>query len=154
MRCLRGGSMRSRLNLGVAALLCAAVASTAPANADTVIFSSVPDLGGYAFNNAYCSDCGPLAGDEPLAAFSLSSAASITGLNLATGPIYGSGDDHLCLSLNESATQAELYFRGSVENQQVFDSGYSAASWSVQPHRHISSGIRPTEQTSWLSSRL
>jgi hypothetical protein len=64
------------------------------------------------------------------------------------------GDDHLCLSLNESADQAALYFRGSVENQQAFDSGYSAASWSLQPHRHISSGIRPTEQTSWLSSRL
>jgi hypothetical protein len=65
-----------------------------------------------------------------------------------------SGDDHLCLSLDESAAQAALYFHGSVDNQLAFDSGYSAASWSLQPHRHISSGIRPTEETSWLSSRL
>jgi hypothetical protein len=65
-----------------------------------------------------------------------------------------SGDDRLSLSLNEYVAQARLYFRASVENQQAFDSGYSAASWSLQPHRHTSSGIRPTEQTSWLSSRL
>jgi hypothetical protein len=32
-----------------------------------------------------------------------------------------SGDDRLSLSLNESADQAALYFRESVENQQVFD---------------------------------
>src|SRR6516165_10482352 len=63
------------------------------------------------------------------------------------------GDDHLCLLLNESADQAALYFRGSVENQQAFGSDYSAASWSPQPHRHISSGIRPIEKTSSLSSR-
>jgi hypothetical protein len=80
--------MKSKLVFGVAALLCA-VLSAASANADTVIFTSVPDLGGYAFNNAYCSDCGPLAGDEPLAVFSLSSPVSITGLNSATGSIYG-----------------------------------------------------------------
>jgi hypothetical protein len=41
------------------------------------------------------------------------------------------GDGYLCLSLNETAAQSALYFRGSVENQQVFDSGYSAASWSL-----------------------
>jgi len=64
-----------------------------------------------------------------------------------------SGDERLDLSLNGSADQAASYFHGSVENQQVFDSDYSAALWSPQPHRHISLGTRPTEQTSWLSSR-
>jgi hypothetical protein len=40
----------------------------------------------------------------------------------------------------------------SVRNQEAFDSG-SESSRSLKPHRHLSSGIRPTEQTSWLSSR-
>jgi hypothetical protein len=41
-------------------------------------------------------------------------------------------------------------FCRSVGNQRVFDSG-SEASRSPRPHRRLSSGIRPTEQTSWLS---
>jgi hypothetical protein len=41
--------------------------------------------------------------------------------------------------------QAALYFRGSVQNRQVFDPDYFEASWSLQPHRHLSIGIRPTE---------
>jgi hypothetical protein len=41
-----------------------------------------------------------------------------------------SGGDRLSLSsLNEYVGQAGWYFRGSVENQQAFDSEYSAASW-------------------------
>ena len=39
----------------------------------------------------------------------------------------------------------------SVGNQRVFDSG-SEASRSPRPQRRLGSGIRSTEQTSWLSS--
>ena len=39
-----------------------------------------------------------------------------------------------------------LHFRRSVENQQIFDSS-SEASRLLQPPRHLSSGIRLTEQT-------
>jgi len=29
------------------------------ANADTAIYSSIPDLSAFSWNNAYCSDCVP-----------------------------------------------------------------------------------------------
>src|SRR5437868_8595907 len=41
---------------------------------------------------------------------------------------------------------AVSYFRRSVENQQIFESS-SEVSRSLQPPRHLSSGIRLTEQT-------
>jgi hypothetical protein len=43
-------------------------------------------------------------------------------------------------------SRATLYFRKSAENQQISDSS-PEASRPLQPPRHLSSGIRPTEQT-------
>jgi PEP-CTERM motif len=75
---------------GLFALIAAiAILDVSQASADSVIYSSVSDLSSFSWNNAYCSDCGPLAQDEPLSMFNLSSSASVTGLNLVTGPIYG-----------------------------------------------------------------
>lgn len=59
------------------------------ADASDILDSSIPDLNVFSWNNAYCSDCGPAAQDQPLSKFVLSGSASITALNLVTGPIYG-----------------------------------------------------------------
>ena len=79
--------MRARLFASL--LVAATLMSVSRANADTIVYSSIPDLSAFAWINAWCSDCGPLAQDQPLAFFSLSSPVHVTGLNLVTGPIFG-----------------------------------------------------------------
>jgi len=68
------------------------------------------------------------------------------------GPLHGASAGSVQSLLKVTAEFALRCMGRSARIPQTFDLG-SEASRSQKPHRHLSSGIRTTEQTSWLSSR-
>ena len=67
----------------------AALALAAGSASASVVYQSVPDLSAAPTTNAWCSDCYGGGTFEPLDPFSLSSAVTITGLNLMALDSFG-----------------------------------------------------------------
>jgi len=109
------------LNGAIAAL---GVLGASQALADPVIYASVPDLTA-TYSSAWCSDCYGGNNYEPLDQFTLTSAASITSLDLAQQSGYSSANftfeiynsDHSAILFSQELNATDIL---DVNNTSVF----------------------------------
>ena len=101
--------------------------SVGTANAATVVYQSVPDLFASPAVNAWCSDCNNGGNSEPLDPFTLSSSATITGVNYMAYDSFGYVASSPVVLEIYNASHSSILFSQAINPTFVAGNGYGDA---------------------------